>query len=423
MIHSAGPARMMAPLRHRPFRRQFLAQTISMTGSALSPVAVAFGVLAANGSASALGLVLAAHSVPNLVLMAAGGVWADRLPRHQLMVATNLVRFVTQTTFGVLLIVGHHPLWALMVLQAIGGAAQAFSAPARLGLTAATAPAGSVQQANALIAVARDTADIAGPVLGGVLTVTIGGGWALVIDGISFVGSAYLLSGLRLPAVARKPRRFFTELRDGWYEVSRRSWVWATIGYFSVFNLLFSIFLVLGPARLAETSKGPVGWGAIMAGLSVGTLSGNALALRFAPRHLLRWPRLMGLLVLPTIVALALGAPVGWLVGSAFFMGLAMSYPDVLWFTALQQEIPEDAISRVSSFDYLGSFVLRPLGYSLAAAMVALGARSSLLVFAAVFLATTLASMLVPGVRNLRRGEPSEPTGESSDKAHDQAGR
>ena len=63
---------MISPLRHPPFRRQFLAQAISMTGSSLTPVAVAFGVLAATGSAAALGLVLAAYTVPNLVLMVVG---------------------------------------------------------------------------------------------------------------------------------------------------------------------------------------------------------------------------------------------------------------------------------------------------------------------------------------------------------------
>ena len=80
---------MISPLRHRPFRHQFIAQAISMTGSTLTPVAVAFGVLHATGSAKALGLVMAAYSVPMLVLMLAGGVWADRLPRHRLMMTAD----------------------------------------------------------------------------------------------------------------------------------------------------------------------------------------------------------------------------------------------------------------------------------------------------------------------------------------------
>jgi len=394
---------MISPLRHRPFRHQFIAQAISMTGSTLTPVAVAFGVLHATGSAKALGLVMAAYSVPMLVLMLAGGVWADRLPRHRLMMTADLVRFATQTTFGLLLITGQTPLWALMALQAVGGAAQAFANPAILGLTTATAPPDSLQQANALLAVTRDVTGIAGPLLAGGLTVAIGAGWALVIDGVSYLGSAWFLSRLRLPPVVRKETGFLTELRDGWREVSQRDWLWASICYFAVFNLVVSMFFVLGPARLAGVQNGALSWGAIIAALSVGTLCGNTLALRMMPHYLLRWPRVLELLAVPVIVALAIGAPVWALVVASFLMGVVMAFPDALWFTAIQQEVPEEAISRVSAFDFFGSFTLRPLGYALAAALVGVGASTSLLALAAFFAVVTLATLLAPGVRNLAR--------------------
>jgi MFS family permease len=295
----------------------------------------------------------------------------------------------------------------MLSAQVIAGAATAFEAPANLGLTAVTAPPGSLQQANALLAVTRDVTGIAGPLIAGGLTVTIGAGWALVIDGISYLGSALLLFGLSLPPVTRQPTRFLTEIRDGWREVTKRSWIWASILYFAVFNIAFSIIVVLGPARLAGSAEGALGWGAVMAGMSVGTLTGNALALRLTPRYLLRWPRVAELLALPMIVALALGAPVPVLVVAAVLMGAAMSYPDALWFTALQQEIPEQAMSRVSAFDFLGSFALRPVGYTIAAVLVVVGAKTSLLALAVVFTMVTLLSMLAPGVRNLTR-RPAE---------------
>jgi MFS family permease len=85
--------------------------------------------------------------------MIVGGVWSDRLPRHRLMMTSDLVRFVTQSSFGVLLLTHRHPLWAMLVLQVVAGAAQAFASPAGLGLTAATAPPGTLRQANALLSV------------------------------------------------------------------------------------------------------------------------------------------------------------------------------------------------------------------------------------------------------------------------------
>ncbi|NUT31942.1 MAG: MFS transporter [Hamadaea sp.] len=403
---------MIAPLRHAPFRHQFLARAISLTGSSLAPVAVAFGVLQATGSAGDLGWVMAAYSVPMLILMLVGGVWADRLPRHHVMIAADLTRCVTQVAFGLLLVTGHASLWAMVALQALNGAAQAFAHPTTLGLTAATAPPESLQQANALLAVTSDLTGIAGPLIAGTLTVTIGAGWALIIDGASFLGSALLLSRLHLPPVVRPERRFLTEVRDGFREVMRRDWLWSSIAYFAVFNLVFTLFLVLGPVRLAGVPNGALSWGAIMAALSVGTLCGNALALRIMPRYLLRWPRLAELLLLPMIVALATAAPVWIMVAAALVMGVIMTFPDALWFTALQQEIPEEAISRVSSFDYLGSFALRPLAYVLAAGLVAVGASGSLWVIGAVFAVVTLATLALPGTRNLERRPAMEPTPE-----------
>jgi MFS family permease len=396
---------MFTSLRHARFRRLFLAQATSTVGSALTPVALAFGVLEVTGSAAALGLVLAAFSVPMLVLMVVGGVWADRVPRHRLMMLANLVRAVTQTTVGVLLLTDHAPLWAMMALQAVGGAAQAFSSPALLGLIKDTAPPEAMQQANALLALTGDVALIVGPLLAGALTVTVGAGWALILDGVTFLGSALLLAGLRLPPVTRTAKNFLAELGEGWRAVASREWLWASVIYFAFFNAVLAIFLVLGPAQLADEPNGALSWGAISAGLSVGTLTGNALALRLRPRLLLRWARLMEFLVLPLIVALAFGAPVAVLVVGAFLMGLSMSFPDALWFTALQQEVPDDTLSRVSSFDYLGSFVSRPIGFVFGGVLVASGTQASLLAVGAVFALATLATFASPGVRNLARHE------------------
>jgi MFS family permease len=391
------------PLRHTNFRRQFLAQAISMAGSTIAPVAMAFGVLRESGSPGHLGWVLAAYGVALLVFMPFGGVWADRLPRHRIMAASNLVRFATQATFGVLLIVGIAPLWAMMVLQAVTGAAEAFSTPAMIGLTAQTAAPGTLQSANALLAFARDAAGVGGPVLAGTLTETIGPGWALVFDGMSFLASAALLARLQLPPATRNSGSLIADVRAGWREVVSRDWLWSTIAYFAVFNLFYSVFLVLGPVQLAGHRFGALAWGAVTAALSIGMLCGNALAMRIMPHHLLRWPRVLELLAVPIIIALALKAPLVVLLIAAVLMGAVMTFPDALWFTALQQEIPEDAISRVSSFDHLGSGVLQPVGYSVGAVLAATAATHSLLAIAGIFVSVTLATLILPGVRNLER--------------------
>jgi hypothetical protein len=151
----------------------------------------------------------------------------------------------------------------------------------------------------------------------------------------------------------------------------------------------------------------------IGAGWALGALIGDALALRLSPRYLLRWPRLLELLTVPMIVSLAFGAPAPALIGAALLLGITITLPDALWFTALQREVPEEALSRVSAFDMLGSLVLRPVGFSIAAVLVVVGAKASLLALAVVLISVTLLSMLAPGVRNLTR-RPAGPLVEST---------
>ncbi len=97
---------MIGPLEERQFRLLFFARGFSMLGDGLVPVALAFAVLTIERSASALGLVLAAGTVPRVLLLLAAGVWADRLPRHQVMVGADLLRFGSQGIAAVLLIGG-----------------------------------------------------------------------------------------------------------------------------------------------------------------------------------------------------------------------------------------------------------------------------------------------------------------------------
>ncbi len=400
-----------SPLREPAFRRQYLSRTISQLGSALTPVAMAFGVLEATGSAAALGLVLAAFSVPQLVFMLAGGVWADRIPRQRLMMLADGVRFLTQTTFGVLLLTHHARLWELAVLQAVTGTAAAFSFPASMGLTRDTVRPDQLQAANGLLALTRDLTFTVGPLVAGTVVVFTGAGWALIFDGVTFAASVAFLARLRLPP--RAPRaeepNFFRELADGWREVRTRTWVWLSIIYFMVFNLVFAAIDVLGPASVAGRSRGALTWGAVAAGLSAGQLLGNAMSLRLRPQRLLAASRWWELLAVPLCIALGVSAPIPVLIVGAVLAGVSFSYPDALWYTALQQHIPEQSMSRVMSFDAMGSFVLRPVSYTTAAAAVAaLGVQRALITGGVVIAVFALGTLLVPSVRTLTRTDQVE---------------
>src|SRR5215210_6863973 len=121
-----------------------------MLGDNVAPIALAFAVFDLGGSASALGVVLAARAAPLVALVLAGGVWADRVPRKRLMIAADIVRLGTQGVLALLLIGGGAQLWHLFVLAAVTGAASAFYHPASTGLTPQTVSPARLHQANAL---------------------------------------------------------------------------------------------------------------------------------------------------------------------------------------------------------------------------------------------------------------------------------
>jgi MFS family permease len=156
-------------LRGRHFRLLYIGQGCSYLGDALVPVALAFAVLDLTGSATDLGMVLLASRLPQVLLVLTGGVVGDRLPRHRVMLAADLLRCATQGTTAALLVTGTARLWALLALQAAAGAAAAFFNPAASGLLPQTVNAARLQQANALMGLSRSATGILGQVGAGVL--------------------------------------------------------------------------------------------------------------------------------------------------------------------------------------------------------------------------------------------------------------
>jgi MFS family permease len=126
------------PLRHRRFRRLATAKTLSTFGSELSLVAIPFAVLGTSSWPDALGIVLMARTLPGVILMLLGGVWADRLSRARLMVSSDVASMVVQALLAVALLTHHSPLWLIAVLQALLGAAGAFFTPAAVGMSRQT---------------------------------------------------------------------------------------------------------------------------------------------------------------------------------------------------------------------------------------------------------------------------------------------
>jgi predicted MFS family arabinose efflux permease len=401
---------LRAVLRHRDFRLLWGARSATALGDRIVFIALALYVTDI-GSPSDVGLVLAANALPLVLFVLIGGVWADRLERHRVMVATDVVRALLHGTLAVLIFTGPVPIWAIAVIEAGFGTAEAFFNPAVTGLVPQTVPEGEVQQANAANSIVSNAAELVGPAIATALVLGVGAGWAFAVDAATFVFSALLLSRLRPRSRGeRAPRQAMTaELRAGWQELRSRQWAWVVIAATSV-ALLVSLgpFFTLGPT-VAEHNYGSTGvYGAIAVAMGAGTLIGSVAGLRIRPRHPIRFAMSWAALWPPAFALFAFGPPLWTVVPLFVLVGFGFAMFDVSWDTAIQERIPPHAISRVSSFDWMGSLALLPLGFLLAGpAAEAFGASRVLVVGGLLGMAVALSALAMPGVWRLERLEPA----------------
>jgi len=414
-----GGTELFGALKERQFRLLWLGQATSTLGDGLVPVALSFAVIGTlNGSATALGVVLAAHTLPLVLLVLVGGVWADRLPRQMVMLVSDLIRCAVQATLAVLLLSGAAQLWHLAVLIAIYGTAEAFFQPAATGLVPATISPGRLQQANALLGLSRSTAFVIGPAIAGVIAATTNPGIVFVVDAATFAVSATSLALLRLSRTRREGVRnsFFADLKGGWTELLAHTWLWVIVVWASTFLcIVIAPFMTLGPVIAKQSLGDTASWGIIAAGWGAGSLGGGLLALRWKPPRPMLVCCVLALMMVPAIALLALRAPAPVIAGAQAIGGIGMGFFGAVWQTTLQQHVREEALSRVSAWDWMGSLAFLPLGLILAGPVSsAIGISTTLWIAAGYLVLSTLAVLLVPSVRNLRRLDAPEPSSEAA---------
>ncbi len=353
------------PLDHAPFRWLLAARTTNIVGNAVAPIALAFAVLDLTGSAADLGLVVAARSITNVAMLLFGGVLADRLPRNVVLVGTSVAAAGTQGAVAALVITGSATVPALVILSILNGAVSAVSLPASAALVPDTVPAEQLRSANALLRLGLNGGTILGASAGGILIATFGPGWGLAVDAVAFAAAAAFFSRLRLPERARSDAErtsMLSDLGEGWREFTSRSWVWIVVLQFAVSNAAFTgSVAVLGPV-VADETVGRTAWGFVIGAQTVGFAVGAVIALRWRPRRALGiGVAAMAFAAVP-VATLAAAPTVAVLIAGFALGGFATEIFAIAWDQSLQSHVPREALSRVYSYDMVGSFVAVPLG-------------------------------------------------------------
>ena len=337
--------RNSSPLVERDFRLLPSAWTISFLGNSFAIVALGVRRPRADRLRRPTSATCWPRARSRRCFLLVGGIWSDRLPRHRVMVVSNVVSGASQAAIAILLFSGHAEIWEVATLTAVAGASSAFFFPASSGIVPQTVPrveaaagecdpAARPQRLDDRRRGARRTRhprDEPGHRDRDRRGIVRRRRAAHRSD--AHPEERADARGLEL---LRRPRSL------GWREFTSRTWLWAIVLQFGVVNAVEQgASGVLGPAISKEHFSGALGWGLIPAAESAGLIAGGLILLRRRPERIL----LVATFGVLLTCAAAAGPrrprlPFGAVLGFAFLAGIGVETFGILWDTAMQQEIP-----------------------------------------------------------------------------------
>jgi len=427
MSRGGGLVRRFPVLAIRDFRILLAERLIAPASVGFSMVGVSFAVLNATGSASDLSFVLAAQIAPALVFALIGGVAADRFPAQRVILAANVIMALGEGTFGVLVLTGRPPLWAMICLEALTGIGVALFYPASQGLLPRLVPGGMLQDASAISRMAMNTGMMSGAAVAGLLVAAAGPGWALALCGVGMMSTVPMLLSIKGGRERVRPGTgeaadgaessapsMLTELREGWAEFRSHTWLWVIVLQFCVVMMCwYGAFQVLGPVVAREHLGGPAAWGAITAADSFGLIAGGLISLRFTPRRPTRFVVLIGGAVAISPLSLAMVLPLPAVCVASFCLGVFIEMMMVQWTVTMARNIAPDKLARVSAYDVLGSVMAMPAGALIAGPLgAAIGISHAQYAAAAMIVVASALALIPREVRAMRSNDSARPEDE-----------
>ena len=387
-------------------KRLFIARFISNFGNGMGPIALAFGILALpNGSANMLGLVLGATTVVFLIMAPFGGVIADKYGRARMVgltdMAAGLVLLIQVAYFAT----GDVPLAVLLITNGFFGLMWGIFWPAFSGLMPAVLPEAGLQKGNALNAFMTNAGVILGAAVAGLLIDVFGVAFTLAIDAASFFISGLMIFTFRhlTPRAQHTENTMLDDLLHGWKVFLSFRWIVIIVGAFSFIVMCWAATeSVLGPLIALEHFNGPKSWSFVITAESAGLIVGSIIAIKVKPKYPLRFLMLSSFTITFYIWSLAKPQSLLMIAFGAFLFGITLDLWGTLWSTALQRKVPRDSLSRVSSFDAMGSMMFRPIGLAISAPLsTLLGIENFLQILAAITVVAIIVPLLDPQVRNM----------------------
>jgi MFS family permease len=392
------------------YRNLMISGILTTIAMSAFPIALAVTVLDAGGSATTLGIILAARVLSGVLMAPIGGVWVDRLPRKTILILSDgfraimgsVVIFINPENISMII------LGAIVILM---GISDAFGGPASGAIIPSILPDHLLPSGNVLRGIALKGSTIAGPGIAGVIVVSLGTHATYIATSAFFLLGASLL--IRIdegPVVANtdKKNQFVEEMREGLRVVWYYKWIAAMIVMASV-----QLMLVIGVENvlLPVITKRDFGTASVFATSAALFSAGGAISAIICIKSKVKNPGLVsvvvwGLFILAPLV-LAFPSSKTIIFIAYFAAGFSVGPWEAFWATAVQREVPAKYQGRVFSIDYMGSLGLMPLGMALAGPLVNLFGERPLLIGVAIFHLIVCGMVLfVPGVKEMKSSRP-----------------
>ncbi|MET7617067.1 MFS transporter [Streptomyces sp. NPDC005408] len=278
-----APTTMFSSLKIRNYRLFATGQVVSNTGTWMQRIAQDWLVLSLTGSASAVGITIALQFLPMLLFGLYGGVLADRLPKRQLLVATQTAMGLTGLALAVLTLSGHVQVWHVYLTAFLLGLVTVVDNPARQSFVAEMVGPEQLANAVSLNSANFQSARLVGPAVAGVLITAVGSGYAFLLNGLSFIAplaGLLLMRNSELHKVERAPRGK-GQLREGLkYVAGRPELIWpiVLVGFIGTFGFNFPIWLSAFVNNVYHS--GASTYGLLNTLMAAGSLAGALLAAR-----------------------------------------------------------------------------------------------------------------------------------------------
>ena len=393
-------------LAHKYVKRLFLARFISNYGNGMGPIALAFGILGLpNGSANLLGLVLGTTTVLFLIMAPFGGVIADKYGRARMVGLTDMAAGLVLIVQAGYFTTGNVPIAVLLIVNGTFGILWGIFWPAFSGVIPAVLPEAGLQKGNALNQLLTNSGMIFGAASAGIFIDIFGVATTLAIDAASFFISGLLIYTFRhlTPRVTGTENSMLTDLRYGWGVFLSFKWIVNLVFAWSFIVMCWAAAEnILGPLIALEHFNGAKSWSFVITAESIGLIVGSFIAIKIKLKYPLRFLQLTSFSVTFYIFALAKPQSLLVIAFGAFLFGITLDLWGTLWNTALQRKVPRDVLSRVSSFDAMGSMMFRPIGLAIAGPLSSLfGITNFIYILAALSVVAVAAPLFSAEVRNM----------------------